>query len=165
MATGTPVALRRWQVSSHWVSCGQTRPQTAGRLLASRTLAAAAANSPFSTSLTNVGMSMRTGQPAMQPGLAQSRHRRASATASSAESPRLTSAKSVAALRGRALGHGPAGDLDPLLDRDGPAELLAPVLLELGQDLGRERGADLVLFAHGNRSSSQAQRDRISSSK
>ena len=32
MATGWPLALRM-QLPSHWFSCGQTRPQTAGRLL------------------------------------------------------------------------------------------------------------------------------------
>ena len=62
--------------------------------LVSLSFQAAARNSPFSMSLTKLGMSMHTGQPVTHWGLAQSRQRRASAWAISGVRPRLTSSKS-----------------------------------------------------------------------
>ena len=82
---------------SHCFSCGQTRPQTAGRADVSFNTLAAARNWPRSIFLMNDGMLMLTGQPSTQVGFAQSRHRLASVSAISLVSPRLTSSNRVVA--------------------------------------------------------------------
>src|SRR4030066_1199850 len=66
----------------------------AGRLFVALSLRMLAAMSRFSMSLMKLGISMDTGQPETQPGLAQSQQRRASRTAASTSRPLLTSPKS-----------------------------------------------------------------------
>ena len=82
MATGSPFRPTT-HLTSHCVSCGHTRPQTAGRALTSRMRSAASSNLPSATSFTNPGMSMPTGHPAMHRGFLHRRHRAASACACS----------------------------------------------------------------------------------
>ena len=77
--------------ASHCFSCGHTRPHTAGKALVSFSTLAASRNSPRSMFLMKVGIWIPTGQPSIQVGFAQSRHRSASAIACSAVSPKLTS--------------------------------------------------------------------------
>ncbi len=115
MATAVPEARLRLQTASHCVSWGQTRPQTEGSEFVALSVRAAAANSPASTCLTKVGMSMPTGQPSMHPGMPQSRQRRASLRAASASRPRLTSPKSRLRTRRLPLRHGLAGNPHPVL--------------------------------------------------
>ena len=74
MATGSPF-LPSTQLLSHCSSCGQTRPQTAGRALVCLTVRIAAAKSPSATQPMKPGMSMPTGQPSTQPGFLQARQR------------------------------------------------------------------------------------------
>ena len=81
-ASGSPLLPSRHSFS-HWSSCGQTRPQTAGSAFFSRISRAAPAKSPAATSLTNPGMSTPTGQPSTHAGFLHCRQRLASATASS----------------------------------------------------------------------------------
>ena len=80
MATGSSVSPTV-QTPSHWVSCGQTRPQTAG----SRLVDVMTSYAPwkfFSPILAmNAGMSMETGQPRTHGSSAHCRHRSASRSA------------------------------------------------------------------------------------
>src|SRR5512136_841903 len=92
MATGSPLALYT-HIASHWVSWGQTRPQTAGRALSRRSISAALGRSPSARALINSGMDTLTGQPAMHCLVLHCRQRRASRIASSRERPRFTSSK------------------------------------------------------------------------
>jgi len=92
MATGSSF-LPRMHTPSHWLSWGQTRPQTAGRLFRSQTLRMDLVNSPSLISRMNAGMSTETGQPSMQVGFLHWRHRSASRTAVSSSNPRGTSSK------------------------------------------------------------------------
>ncbi len=99
MATGsclTPVT----QTFSHWSSCGQTRPQMAGRVLSFLMIARASSKRWSWMACTKAGMSMPTGQPEMHLGFLHARQRSASATASSGVKPRATSLK----LRIRSMG-------------------------------------------------------------
>ena len=95
MATGFCFILTLMHTPSHCFSCGQTRPQTAGRLLVF--LMVLMASSKFSRSmfLMNVGILMPTGQPFIQLGSAQSRQRFASSTACSRLRPCCTSSVKV----------------------------------------------------------------------
>ena len=71
-------------------SPGGSPPQMAGRLLSP-----SAARRRITLLIAMKGMSMATGQPSTQGELGQSRQRRASWSAASAESPELTSEKSA----------------------------------------------------------------------
>ncbi len=80
MATLSPL-MARTQRCSHWVSCGHTLPQTAGRALASLRMRKACSISPSAICSMKAGMSMRTGQPSTQGLLRQFRQRAASSMA------------------------------------------------------------------------------------
>ena len=67
--------------ASHWVSCGQTRPQIAGSGFAVRKIFAAPAMSPIATAWMNSGIGIFTGQPSTQIGSWQRRQRSASNSA------------------------------------------------------------------------------------
>jgi hypothetical protein len=54
---------------SHWISWGQTRPQTAGRLFCFQMWRMDWVKSPSLASRMNPGMSTPTGQPSTQPGV------------------------------------------------------------------------------------------------
>src|SRR5665811_1561890 len=95
MATGSCFTPRT-QSCSHCSSWGQTRPQTAGKLVVSLSLAMAPAGSPAAIILTTAGMSMPTGQPRTHLGFLHSRHRLASSMAMSMSYPRVTSSKLAA---------------------------------------------------------------------
>ena len=58
--------MPRTHLLSHWLSCGHTRPQTAGRAEVSLILAAASINLPSATRAINSGILTPTGQPATQ---------------------------------------------------------------------------------------------------
>ena len=84
MATGSILrAITHWL--SHWVSCGQTRPHTDGRMFASRITLNAPSMSFTSRWRMNRGMWMATGQPLMQVGRLHCRQRSASRSASDNE--------------------------------------------------------------------------------
>src|SRR5665647_1949622 len=93
MATGSCFTPRTQSIS-HCSSCGQTRPQTAGKLVVSLSLAMAPAGSPAWMSWTKAGMSMPTGQPSTHLGFLHSRQRLASSMSMSY--PRVTSSKLAA---------------------------------------------------------------------
>src|SRR5665647_716546 len=95
MATGSCFTPRTQSIS-HCSSCGQTRPQTAGKLVVSLSLAMAPAGSPAWMSWTKAGMSMPTGQPSTHLGFLHSRQRLASSMAISMSYPRVTSSKLAA---------------------------------------------------------------------
>jgi len=84
MPTGSPL-IARTHFASHWLSCGQTRPQIAGRLFVSRITSYAFSNSPSLTSPMNFGICTLTGQPSTHGWCLQFRQREASSTAISAE--------------------------------------------------------------------------------
>ncbi len=79
----TFLAMTHW--ASHCVSCGQTRPQTDGKMEASWITSRAPSMSRTTRWRMKRGMSMATGQPAMQVGLAHWMHRSASRRASWSE--------------------------------------------------------------------------------
>ena len=91
MATAGSFILRWIHLDSHCFSCGQTRPQTAGRALVFFSTRAASRNSPRSIFLMNPGILIPTGHPCIHDGLAQSRQRLASVSACSSFKPKLTS--------------------------------------------------------------------------
>src|SRR5574344_1698117 len=91
MATAGSFILRCMHLLSHCFSCGQTRPQTAGRAEVFFNTFAAARNWPRSMFLMNEGMLMFTGHPSTHEGLAQSRQRFASVIAISLVRPLLIS--------------------------------------------------------------------------
>ena len=86
MATGLPLRAST-HTPSHWVSCGQTRPHTAGRAVCSLSLSAAATGSPLEICQMNAGMSMLTGQPSTHGGFLHWRQREASSRAMSHVKP------------------------------------------------------------------------------
>ena len=90
--TDSPFTART-QRSSHWVSCGHTRPQTAGRQLVVFMISYASSNSPAATLVMNSGIRTLTGQPATQGLFLQLRQRVASSIAISLVYPRETSLK------------------------------------------------------------------------
>ena len=91
MATGWCFILRWIHCDSHCFSCGQTRPQTAGRDEDSLMIAAAPRMSPVSRVLINPGMLIFTGHPCTQVGFLQLRQRWDSVIACSKVRPWLTS--------------------------------------------------------------------------
>ncbi len=66
---------------SHWLSWGQTRPQTAGRLFCVHTFRMDWVKSPSLMNRMKPGMSIPTGQPSTQPGFLHCRQRAASSWA------------------------------------------------------------------------------------
>src|SRR6185369_15677643 len=92
MATASPLTPRT-HLASHWVSWGQTRPQTAGRALSPCSRRAAAGRSSFDRASSTSGMETPTGQPSTHGRCLHWMHRLASCTAASSSSPRFTSAK------------------------------------------------------------------------
>ena len=95
MEIGSPLKPRI-HFPSHWLSCGQTRPQPAGSALDSAIVAAASLNLPSFTSEMNFGMLIDTGQPLTHCAFLQFKQRVASSCASSWLYPRHTSSKLVA---------------------------------------------------------------------
>ena len=95
MATASLPIFKWIHLLSHCFSCGQTRPQTAGRALVSFKVLAASKNSPRSIFLIKVGILIFTGHPCIQVGFGQSRQRSASCIACSFVKPKLTSSKRV----------------------------------------------------------------------
>ena len=80
MATGSAfLPSTHW--ISHCVSCGQTRPQMAGRLFLSLSISTARHMSPSARALMNSGMRTCTGQPSTHWGFLHCRQRVASSTA------------------------------------------------------------------------------------
>ena len=73
--------LATMQFSWHWLSCGQTRPQMAGRRLVSLMSRIAPRKSPSATSFRKPGTSTPTGQPETHGSFLQERQRTASARA------------------------------------------------------------------------------------
>ncbi|MPM47109.1 hypothetical protein SDC9_93817 [bioreactor metagenome] len=65
MATERPL-MPRVHFASHWLSCGQTRPQMAGRLLLDLMIFAASSRSPSRKARMNWLMGTCTGQPCTQ---------------------------------------------------------------------------------------------------
>ena len=80
IAMGRPF-LPRTHASSHWLSCGQTLPHTAGSALSSRMMVAAPEVSPTATSSMKSLILMPTGHPSTHTGRLHSRHRDASSVA------------------------------------------------------------------------------------
>ena len=78
MATSAPLFFRM-HCDSHWLSWGQTRPQTAGRQFFSLSLLMPEAKSPLLAKEMNPGISISTGQPLTQRGFLHCMHRFASA--------------------------------------------------------------------------------------
>ena len=103
MATGSSF-FPTIQSFSHWSSCGQTLPHTAGRLLRSFSLRAAPAKSPSAISAMKAGISISTGHPSRHFGFLHCRQRRASSCASSGVYPQGTSAKLCARTAGSCSG-------------------------------------------------------------
>ena len=95
MEIGSPL-MPRIHLPSHWLSCGHTRPHTAGRALDSAMVFAASSNFPSFTSAMNFGMLMATGHPWIHLAFLQLMQREASSCASSWLYPRHTSLKFVA---------------------------------------------------------------------
>ena len=81
------------QVSSHWFSCGQTRPQTAGSAELARRMRAASRKSPSAILWMNPGMSISAGQLVTHCGFLQRRQRSASSMAVFRSQPKATSSK------------------------------------------------------------------------
>ena len=92
METGSPF-LPRIHCPSHWLSCGQTRPQIAGSALDSPITLYASSNHPSFTLEMNPGISIDTGHPCTHFAFLHPIHLFASSTASSALYPRQTSSK------------------------------------------------------------------------
>ena len=92
IATGSPF-FPKMQTFSHWSSCGQTRPHTAGRPFVSFNFHAASIKCPSAISLINSGILTSTGQPPPQPGFLHWIQRVASMIAVSSEYPIGTSSK------------------------------------------------------------------------
>ena len=90
--------MPRTQRLSHCVSCGHTRPQTAGRLESMLMTRYAPSMSPSLIFAMKSGIFIPTGQPPTQAGFLQLRQRAASFAASLSEYPTATSSK----LRARA---------------------------------------------------------------
>ena len=84
MATGSPF-FARTQSFSHWSSCGQTRPQTAGSALSVFRIRFAAATSPSLILRMNCGICTSTGQPWRHGAVLHWRQRDASTAAVSGE--------------------------------------------------------------------------------
>ena len=80
IATGSP-RLATTHTTSHCSSCGQTRPQIAGRVLVSLSLTSEPATSPWRSRSMKAGMSIPTGHPLTHGGLAHCRQRCASTSA------------------------------------------------------------------------------------
>ena len=80
MPTGSPL-MPRTHLDSHCVSCGQTRPQTAGSEDCLFRISNAPSMSPLATFSMKAGMSICTGQAVTQGLFLQCRQRRASSTA------------------------------------------------------------------------------------
>ena len=95
METASPL-IPRTHLPSHWLSCGHTRPQTAGSALDSPIILYASSKFPSFTCATNAGMLILTGHPVIHFAFLQPRQRCASSTASSLLYPRHTSSKFVA---------------------------------------------------------------------
>ncbi len=81
MATGSPL-MPTTHAPSHWVSCGQTRPQIDGSELSRAMVSAARCMSPSCSAAMKSGMAIPTGQAATQRGFLQCRQRDASSVAS-----------------------------------------------------------------------------------
>ena len=77
MPTGSPL-MPRTHLHSHWLSCGHTRPQIAGRLLVDLRIACAPAMSPSLIFWIKDGICTPTGQPETQGMFLQFRQRSAS---------------------------------------------------------------------------------------
>ncbi len=75
------VLMPRTHLPSHCVSCGHTRPHTAGSALDALSTAYAPSISPSATFAMNAGISIFTGHPLTQGFLGQFRQRFASFTA------------------------------------------------------------------------------------
>ena len=88
-----PAFSRRTQCSSHCFSCGQTLPQTDGRLLSLFRLFTAFSMSPHLIKPINFGIFTPTGQPLLQGAFLQFKHLSASFFATSSENPSDTSSK------------------------------------------------------------------------
>ncbi len=73
--------LPTMQVASHWLSCGHTRPQTAGRALLSLRTRYAVFRSRRAVAAMKAGMSIPTGHPGTHRGFLQPRQRSDSAIA------------------------------------------------------------------------------------
>ena len=71
--TGSPL-IPNTHLPSHWLSCGQTLPQTAGKALYFATSFAASSNSPFFIYPIKLGMSIDTGHPSTHLGFLQPKH-------------------------------------------------------------------------------------------
>jgi hypothetical protein len=83
------------QLPSHWLSWGQTRPQTDGSDESRNITPAAASKSPALTLPMKAGISIETGHMAMHPGFLHLMHLTDSLVASSRLYPRQTSSKLV----------------------------------------------------------------------
>src|SRR6185369_1374465 len=92
MATASPLTPRT-HLASHWVSWGQTRPQTAGRALSPCSRRAAVGRSSCARASSTSGMETPTGQPSTQGRCLHWMKRLASCTAASSSRPWFTSAK------------------------------------------------------------------------
>jgi len=125
---GAPFTPRMHSIS-HWVSCGQTRPVTAGSALSPRRLSAAAAKLPSATKRMKRGMSTMTGQPAMHLDSLHWMQRWASSMASCSVKTEVHLAEIPAAigrillghrlaLDGQALFHGKLWDMENLANRN-----------------------------------------------
>ena len=82
MPTGSPL-MPRTHLPSHWFSCGQTRPHTAGSAVEALSTSQAPSKSSAATRAIKAGMSIPTGQPDTQGLFLQLRQRLASPTAMS----------------------------------------------------------------------------------
>ena len=80
MATGSNF-FPSVQCFSHWLSWGQTRPQTAGSRFSLLMISSALSNSPALIAWMNRGIGTLTGQPVTHFGSLQFRHRPASVRA------------------------------------------------------------------------------------
>ncbi len=92
MFIGLPFAFNM-HAPSHWSSCGQTLPQTPGRLFFSLMTFIASSNFLFFMASINLGISISTGHFVEHLGFLQKRQRLASFTASSSDMPSATSLK------------------------------------------------------------------------
>jgi hypothetical protein len=76
IATGSLRAFKMHDPSQSR-SCGQTREQISGMLLVVREIAAASKNLPSAVNNNHSGIRFRSGQPSMQRGFGQLKHRHA----------------------------------------------------------------------------------------
>ena len=95
MDTDVPFLLNM-HTCSHCVSCGHTRPHTAGRALSVFISFIALSKSPSATYFRKTGILTSTGQPFMHEGFLHWIQRFASSIACFSENPRATSSKLVA---------------------------------------------------------------------